>query len=105
MNKQIEKKGYNVYSDPAEIDYDITLTPENLRNIKRYNKNVNDLNSDGSKNYLDYDMTCGTIKNREYCYSNFLDNANYITYNTGFNATGRKDIAVCNNTYNGQCTN
>lgn len=105
LNKQIEKKGYNVYSDPAEIDYDITLTPENLRNIKRYNKNVNDLNSDGSKNYLDYDMTCGTIKNREYCYSNFLDNANYITYNTGFNATGRKDIAVCNNTYNGQCTN
>lgn len=105
LNKQIEEKGYNIYTDTAEVDYDIVLTPENLRNIKQYNKKVDDINKDGSNNYLDYDMTCGTRRNREYCYSNFLDNTNYVTYNTGFNATTRKDIAICNNTYNQACTN
>ena len=108
LNKNIENKGYNIYSDPAEIDYDITLTPENIANIRNYNRNVEkiigDVNKDGSYNYLDYDMTCGSKNNREYCYSNFLDNTNYITYGDGYNSTARKDIAICNNTYNGACS-
>ena len=101
----IESKNYSIYNDPAEIDYDITLTPELLNNIKKYNKNVEknigDVNGDGYYNYLDYDMTCGNDSYRHYCYSNFLDNPNYVK----FNSTNRKDIAICNNTYNGACAN
>ena len=105
LNKEIENKGYKIYEDTAEIDYDITLTPKQLRAIKDYNKGITDINNDGSNNYLDYDMSCSKVGSREYCYSKFLDNehGDHITYNTGYSKDTRKDIAICNNTYNGAC--
>lgn len=101
LNKNIENKGYKIYEDPAEVDYDFTLTSQQLTKIKNeYNKEkITDINKDGEKNYLDYDMSCISRNNRDYCYSNFLDNLNYVT----FNSSNRKEIAICNNTYNGAC--
>jgi len=101
----IESKGYEIYKDANEVDYNITLTPQNIQKIRNYNKNVSDINQDGNKNYLDYDMSCITRNGRDYCISKFLDNANadYVTYAGGTSKVTRQDIAKCNNAYNGQC--
>ena len=71
--------------------------------IRQYNKNVKDYNGDGYTNYLDYDMDCTTIGDREVCTSNFLDDTGYVTYTSGYNAQSRKQIAICNNAYGGDC--
>lgn len=110
---EIESKGetiYDVTSDASEVDYEFVLTRENLRNIRNYNKNVEDLNQDGSNNYLDYDQECynQTVngKTRKVCTSRFLDNEEYITYSSrsaGYTPEARRDLAVCNNARNLQC--
>lgn len=110
---EIESKGetiYDVTSDASEVDYEFVLTRENLRNIRNYNKNVEDFNQDGSNNYLDYDQRCyyQTVngKSRKVCTSNFLNNENYITYSSrsaGYTPEARRDLAVCNNARNLQC--
>ena len=91
-------------ADDSEVDYSFKLTRQNIKNIRTYNATVADHNQDGSKNYLDYDMTCTfgytTAPNRRVCTSNFLDNPDYITYNTGFTKEDRKKISVCNNAVN-----
>ncbi len=98
LTRDIEDKGYSIYSDPEEVDYDIVLTTQQILNIRRYNKNVEDYNEDGSENYLDYDMSCANIRGRDVCTSRFLNNADYVTYSSGYSATKRQDVAVCNNT-------
>ncbi len=110
---EIESKGetiYDVTSSSAEVDYEFVLTRENLRNIRNYNKNVEDFNQDGSNNYLDYDQECynQTVngKTRKVCTSRFLDNADYITYSSrsaGYTPEARRDLAVCNNARNLEC--
>lgn len=110
---EIESKGetiYDVTSDASEVDYEFVLTRENLRNIRNYNKNVEDFNQDGSNNYLDYDQECynQTVngKTRKICTSRFLDNEEYITYSSrsaGYTPEARRDLAVCNNARNLQC--
>lgn len=97
LNEDIEDKGYSVYSNPQELDYDIILTPQQILNIRKYNKNVKDFNEDGSKNYLDYDMSCANIRGRDVCTSNFLDDSNYVSYGSNYNKEKRKQISVCNN--------
>lgn len=101
-NQDIENKGYDIYTDSNEIDYDITLTPENIMAIRSYNKNVDDYNEDGYTNYLDYDLNCYSRKNRDICTSKFLDNEKYVKFNNLSN-TERQDMAKCNNTYNKSC--
>ncbi len=103
LTEDIESKGNEVYSDKGEVDYDIILTTEQIMRIRQYNKNVDDYNSDGYTNYLDYDMSCSTIDDREVCTSNFLDNISYITYASGYNSQSRKNISICNNAYGGTC--
>lgn len=110
---EIESKGetiYDVTSDASEVDYEFVLTRENLRNIRNYNKNVEDFNQDGSNNYLDYDQKCynQTVngKTRKVCTSRFLDNEEYITYSSrsaGYTPETRRGLAVCNNARNLQC--
>lgn len=98
LTESIETKGYTIYEDDSEeVDYNFVLTPENIQAIRKYNKTVDDLNSDGSKNYLDYDLTCITRKDREYCISNFMSNSTYVGYADGYNSTIREEIAKCNN--------
>lgn len=111
LTAHIEKNGYKIYdvkTDSSEVDYEFTLTGRNLKNIRQYNKQVDDFNRDGEKNYLDYDTSCYTKtiegKQIEVCTNNFLDNEQYITYSTpGFTQNERKAIAGCNNAKNGQC--
>ena len=114
----IQSKGYSIYTDSSEVDYEFTLTKENIRNIRKYNKSVKDYNNDGSKNYLDYNMSCYTnAKQQVICTSKFLDNVNgnsgtessasnqYITYDTsGKSMDERKAIAGCNNSKNNECS-
>ena len=114
----IQSKGYSIYTDSSEVDYEFTLTKENIRNIRKYNKSVKDYNNDGSKNYLDYNMSCYTnAKQQVVCTSKFLDNVNgnsgdeesasnqYITYDTnGKGMDERKAIAGCNNSKNNECS-
>lgn len=110
---EIESKGetiYDVSTDASEVDYEFVLTRENLRNIRNYNKNVEDFNQDGSNNYLDYDQECYNLtengKTRKVCTSRFLDNEEYITYSSrsaGYTPEARRKIAVCNNARNLQC--
>ncbi len=112
----IQSKGYSIYTDSSEVDYEFTLTRENIRNIRKYNKSVKDYNNDGSKNYLDYNMSCYTnAKQQVICTSKFLDNVNgnsgdessgeYITYDTnGKGIDERKAIAGCNNSKNNECS-
>lgn len=118
---EIEAKGetiYDVSKDSSEVDYEFVLTTENIRNIRKYNKNVRDYNGDGSSNYLDYNMSCYTnSKGQEVCTSRFLDNingnsgteesSNFVTYSvSGFGITSRKSIAGCNNAIGGtECDN
>lgn len=106
---------YNVTVDASEVDYDFVLTKENIRNIRKYNKNIRDYNGDGDKNYLDYNMSCYTnSRGQEVCSSKFLDNINgnigtdssdnFITYSTGgYGIDERKAIIGCNNARAGQC--
>ncbi|HIT22437.1 MAG TPA: hypothetical protein IAB56_05705 [Candidatus Scybalousia intestinigallinarum] len=103
LTEDIEYKGNEIYSDKNEVDYDIILTTEQIMRIRQYNKNVADFNGDGYTNYLDYDMSCSTVGGREVCTSNFLDDTGYVTYTSGYNAQSRKQIAVCNNAYGGDC--
>lgn len=114
----IQSKGesiYDVLTDSSEVDYDFVLTKENIRNIRKYNKNVRDINGDGDNNYLDYNMSCTTnSRGQQVCYSKFLDNINgnsgtdasdsFITYSTnGFGVTERHNIVGCNNAKAGEC--
>jgi len=120
--QDIESKGesiYDVKKDSSEIDYEFVLTRENIRNIRKYNDNVEDYNGDGEKNYLDYNMSCyyDTSAKRDVCTSRFMDNINgnsgtdsadrFISYKLssyGYDITDRKSIAGCNNAINGnQC--
>lgn len=105
LTEKIQNDGLDIYSDAGEVDYEFNLTPQNIQNIRAYNKEVSDINKDGSRNYLDYDMTCGTKNGRDYCYSKLMSNVkrNYITYVGNFNVTSRENIAICNNTYNQNC--
>lgn len=103
LTEDIEYKGNEIYSDTNEVDYDIILTTEQIMRIRQYNKNVEDFNGDGYTNYLDYDMSCSTIGGREVCTSNFLDDTGNVTYTSGYNAQSRKQIAICNNAYGGDC--
>lgn len=111
LTKYIEGNGYDIYdvsSDSSEVDYEFTLTGKNILNIRKYNDSIEDINQDGQGNYLDYDQSCfrKTVdgQDRTICTSNFLDDENYITYSTsGFDATTRKNIAICNNTKNQEC--
>lgn len=108
LTENIEDKGYSVYTDSKEVDYEIILTPQQIQNIRRYNKDTagkTDINGDGEWNYLDYDMDCLTKNGRDYCTSKFLDNSNYVSYGNNHSATSRKDIAICNNAYSGGCVN
>ncbi len=104
---------YDVTTDSSEVDYEFVLTTENIRNIRKYNKNVKDYNGDGERNYLDYNMSCYTnARGQEICTSRFLDNINgnsgdesydeFITYSvSGYGIDARKSIAGCNNAING----
>ena len=112
---EVESKGESIYDvgvDSSEVDYEIVLTTENIRNIRNYNKNVKDYNGDGDKNYLDYNMSCyKNAKGQEVCTSKFLDNingnsgsetnANFVTYSSARTRDMRKSIAGCNNAING----
>lgn len=101
LNQAIENKGYDIYNRSDEVDYNFILTPQNIRAIRKYNKSVDDLNADGERNYLDYDLDCISRKGRDYCTSKFMDNTNYVTYADGFNSVMRQDIAKCNNAKGG----
>lgn len=88
LTENIQNKTDRIYDiDSSEVDYVFVLTSSNIRAIKNYNKNVQDINGDGSRNYLDYDMNCKNYTNssgvsREICFSKFLDN---IRVNSGDN--------------------
>lgn len=116
--KTIEAKNESIYevtTNSLEIDYEFVLTKENIRNIRKYNKNIRDYNGDGNYNYLDYNMSCYTnARGQEVCTSRFLDNINgnsgteefadnqFITYSVnGYGIDARKSIAGCNNAING----
>lgn len=112
--QDIQTKGESIYDvsrDSSEIDYEFVLTKENIRNIRNYNKNIRDYNSDGSKNYLDYNMSCYSGNGRERCYSKFMDNVDantgsesnkdFITYTNYRTKTMRKKIIGCNNAISG----
>ena len=109
--EHIEHNGntiYDVQKDSSEVDYEFVLTRQNLRNIRAYNKSVEDFNRDGYNNYADYDTSCYTKRingqDIEVCTNNFLDDDRYITYSTpGFTSTSRKGIAGCNNAKNQKC--
>lgn len=100
LTKIIQNKGENIYNESSgEIEYEFILTGENIKNIKNYNKNVSDINGDGYKNYLDYNMSCYNKNGKVVCTSKFLDNEsnNYVTYGSGYSIEQRKSIAGCNN--------
>lgn len=112
--KDIESKGESIYTDTSEIDYEFYLTKENIKNIRDYNKHVNDYNGDGSNNYLDYNMSCYiNAKKQEVCTSKFLDNinendtvsasSNFVTYGSQFTIDSRKDLAGCNDAKGQSC--
>jgi len=109
--KHIEGNGnkvYDVRKDSSEVDYEFVLTRQNLRNIRSYNKNVQDFNKDGYNNYADYDTSCYTKRKNgqdiQFCTNNFLDDDRYVTYSSpGFTVASRKKIAECNNAKNQQC--
>ena len=69
--EDIEALGNNAYSD-ENLDYNITITRENIRSIKQYNKQ--------QKNYQNYDaMNCTLLANgAEVCESTMLKNTTYV---------------------------
>ena len=99
---------YDVQKDSSEVDYEFVLTRKNLRNIRSYNKSVQDFNRDGYNNYADYDTSCYTKRvngqDIQICTNNFLDDDRYVTYSTsGYTVASRKKIAECNNAKNQEC--
>jgi len=69
--EDIETLGNGAYSS-EKLDYDITITKENIRQIRNYNKK--------SGNYQNYDdMNCTTKGNGvQVCESKMLKNTNYV---------------------------
>lgn len=103
--EQADETIYDVKSDISEIDYEFTITKEQIRNIRKYNnqENSKDINGDKEWNYLDYDMDCYVKDGKDVCKSNFLDETQYITFNSVIG--DRKNIIGCNNSKSGQCYN
>lgn len=100
LTEQIQEKDKKIYSDNGEVDYEFTLDPQTIKKIRSYNKKEKSYGKDIT--YVDYDMNCTTYNGRSYCYSEFLDN--YLKLDNMTN-TERHNIAVCNNTYSGKCSN
>lgn len=66
----VQNLGESVYRT-ENLDYNITITKENIRSIRRYNK--------AQGNYQNYDMDCTTIGNGiNVCESKFLKNTTYV---------------------------
>lgn len=67
---EIQSKGDSVYSS-ENLDYNITITRENIRSIRRYN--------DQQKSYQNYDMDCSSQGNgMDVCESKMLKNTSYV---------------------------
>jgi len=69
--KDIESLGNNAYKE-EHMEYEIVLTRQNIRNIKRRNKELNI--------YLNYDLgNCTLFNGKRFCESNLLTNTSYVS--------------------------
>ena len=107
LTQYIQSLGEKIYSETNKdkstyYEYRFELRPATIRDIRKYNKKVGDLNHDGEeKTYIDYELhecirkgTEGTKTiNRNICSSKFLDT--YVTFEGGTNK--RNQIKICNN--------
>ena len=82
--KKIESQGENVYTDD-EMDYEISLNPQQIKNIRYYNKD-RDYFTFGTANYENNDNDINFYK------SNFLSDNNYVNIKRS-----PKPKALCNN--------
>ena len=93
LTRNIQKLGENIYS--TDLEYEFVLTPKNIQEIRKYNRNVKDLNHDGEAGtYIDYDWdltTCKSYNGKTSCMSNFLNS--YVTFTGG----NRSSYYGCNN--------
>lgn len=70
VTEDIEALGNSAFSS-ENLDYEITITKENIREIRRYNKS--------QKNYQNYDMDCSLKENGlEICESKMLKNQSLV---------------------------
>ena len=96
LTETIQKKNESIY-DPSkgEVEYEFTLTPENMKNIRKYNKEKG--------TYLNYEMDCaagktGKNKTKAFagCISHMVSNSSYVTFSSGYSTGQRWQIASCN---------
>ncbi len=91
----IEKTGQEIYTNDDHIDYDIEITRDQIRAIRKYAPN-------GSKiNYGDYsEMSCNydPVTKMNVCMSTFLSDGKYVTF-----VNNKRGLLGCNNQYGNTC--
>lgn len=87
---KIQKQGDSVYSDSTERDFHLTITKQNIKNIRSYNKD---------KAYTDFgtDSYANKVNNISFYKSSFLKNTSYV-----YSYSGPR-VHLCNNMKNGEC--
>lgn len=104
----IQDMGDQVYSKDEELDYSITITPAQIKNIRSYNKKADSYlaggrvaynNSQELINSADYEIVDGII----FYKSSFLKDSSYTSTEhkpSGYGCNNLKN-GVCNKDYNG----
>lgn len=106
----IQEMGDEVYEKDEELDYSITITPSQIRNIRSYNKKSDSYLADGNVAYnanqelissTDYQIIDGIM----FYKSNFIRNSSYVSLDpnhrpSGYGCNNLKN-KVCNIDYNG----
>lgn len=92
----IQNNASGIYKDDGERDYSITLTPKQIREIKKYNSDEDGYSLNGT---YEGDITKGSVNENGIMFykSSFLDK--YTTVNV------RPKQYGCNNLFNGLCNN
>lgn len=102
----IQKAQYTIYQNSdadtgqnnnPELDYEIKLTKQNIRNIRSYNKT--------RKNYSDYDMYCRLENGKTICTSRFIGDAVSGANSSQYMQVIKRGRPGCNNEYAGECVN
>ena len=87
---KIQKQGDSIYNDSTEKDFHLTITKQNIKNIRSYNKD---------KAYTDFgtDKYVNNVNNISFYKSSFLKNTSYV-----YSYSGPR-VHLCNNMKNGEC--
>lgn len=104
----IQDMGDQVYSKDEELDYSITITPAQIKNIRSYNKKADSYLAGGRVAYnnnqelinsADYEIVDGII----FYKSSFLKDSSYTSINHKPSVYGCNNLknGVCNKDYNG----